>query len=62
MWVEETRCHECPECVHCGRKEETVIWHVCDRCNSDEQLYKYNSEELCAECLLGEFEQVDMEE
>lgn len=54
-------CVGCETCVGCGRKHN-YYYHVCDRCESTEQLYKYNGEELCAECLLEEFEEVDMEE
>jgi len=62
MRIQESLCRDCPECIHCGRNEETAIWHVCDRCGSEEQLYIFEKEELCADCLLEEFEEVDMEE
>ena len=58
----ETRCNGCPECVGCGRKHEEWSYYECDRCGSLEQLYIYEGEEICAECLLKEFEEVNMEE
>lgn len=63
MKITETRCHGCPECVGCGRKFEEWSYHECDRCGSLERLYIWdNGEELCADCLLQEFDTVDMEE
>jgi hypothetical protein len=54
-------CVGCETCIGCGRRED-YYYHVCDRCESPEQLYIYYGEEICAECLLKEFEEVDMEE
>lgn len=63
MKVKESCCNECPECISCGRKYEVFFYHICDRCGREEQLYVWdNGEELCAECLLKEFDEVDMEE
>ena len=62
MKITETRCNGCPECIGCGRKYEEWSYHECDRCGSLEQLYIFGNEEICAECLLLEFEEVDMEE
>lgn len=61
MRVQGTDCYGCLECIGCGRKR-WYYYHECDRCGSTEQLYKYDGEELCAECLFKEFDEVDMEE
>jgi hypothetical protein len=62
MRVKGTDCNGCPECINCGRNG-WYYYHKCDRCGSTEQLYIWqHGEELCAECLLEEFEEVDMEE
>jgi len=63
MRIRETRCHGCTECIGCGRKFEDFYYHECDRCGSLEKLYYTpDGEELCAECILNDYEEVDMEE
>lgn len=61
MRVKGTDCYGCPECIGCGRNR-WYYYHICDRCESDGKLYKYEDEELCETCLLAEFEEVDLEE
>lgn len=53
------------ECVDCGLPclgsscpYRNVIRFYCDRCGEEVKLYHYNSEEICGECLLKEFEVV----
>ena len=53
-------CVGCETCFNCGRRED-YYYHVCDECGSTEQLYKFEDKELCAKCLLGHFEEVDMD-
>lgn len=60
MIVKEDLCVACETCMNCGRKYD-YFYHVCDECESDEQLYEYEGMELCADCLLSHFEKVDME-
>ena len=60
MRIKGTDCVGCAECIGCGRNRY-YYYHVCDRCERPEQLYRYENEELCAECLLEEFEQVEEE-
>lgn len=62
MRIKGTECNGCPECIGCWRRHSDYYYHECDRCGCTEKLYKYDGEELCAECLLEEFEEVDMEE
>lgn len=61
MRIKGTDCVDCAECISCGRNR-WYYYHVCDRCESSEQLYRYENEEICAECLLAEFEQIDMDD
>lgn len=61
MRVKGNDCVGCETCIGCGRRYD-YYYHECDRCGSPEQLYKYDGEELCVECLLKEFEEVDMED
>lgn len=32
---------------------------LCDKCKSEETLYEYEGQELCADCLLAKFEKVE---
>ena len=61
MRVKGNDCNDCPECIGCGRNY-WYYYHECDKCGSTEQLYIYNGDELCAECILDDLEEVDMEE
>lgn len=47
----ENECVGCERCVNCGRKE--VMTYRCDDCGDcDCDLYEYEGEELCGECVL----------
>lgn len=61
MVIRDNACVGCETCRGCGRKYD-YFYHVCDECESDEQLYYYEGQELCAECILRNFEEVDMDE
>ena len=54
------------ECVNCGLPclgkicpYREIPHYYCDRCGEEETLYYYDGEELCAYCLLKEFEIVE---
>ena len=54
------------ECVSCGLPcigrscpNINVIRYYCDHCGNEDKLYYYDSEELCEECLLKNFEVVE---
>lgn len=54
------------ECVDCGLPclgnscpYRNVTRFYCDRCGEEDKLYCYDHEELCADCLLKEFEIVE---
>lgn len=51
------------DCVDCGRPclgnscpHVNVPHHYCDECGDEAPLYDYEGKELCAECLLRNFE------
>ena len=59
----ESDCVDCADGCHgCGLKKETPHLY-CDECGSDEEvLYKFDDGcELCAECLLAQYETVEAE-
>lgn len=61
MIIRDNDCVGCETCIGCSRKYD-YFYHVCDKCERDEQLYCYDGEELCASCLLDNFDKVDMNE
>ena len=56
----ENDCVGCPQgCVHCGRDKTQHIY--CDRCGADcEELYVFDGEELCEDCLKDNFERITL--
>ena len=54
----ENECVGCPQgCIHCGRDKTQHLY--CDRCGADcEELYVFDGEELCEECLLEMFDKI----
>lgn len=58
----ENDCVGCPQgCIHCGR--ESVPYLCCDECECEyEELYEYNGEQLCEDCLLEHFNKITLED
>ena len=57
----ENECVDCTNlglpCIDCGRKNVKHLY--CDKCGDDvEELYLYDSDGLCEECLLEAFEKI----
>ena len=54
----ENECVGCPQgCIHCGRDKTQHLY--CDRCGEDsEELFIFDGEELCEECLLDNFDKI----
>lgn len=57
---------ECVGCtsvgLHClgtSCLNRNVVRFYCDRCEKETTLYHYDEEELCADCILEEFEVVE---
>ena len=54
------------ECVNCGLpcigdacRYRNAVRYYCDKCGEEEKLYHYGDRELCADCLLLEFDVVE---
>ena len=55
----ENECVGCPQCVHCGRDKTQHLY--CDRCGEDsEELYVFDGEELCEDCLKNSLERITL--
>lgn len=58
----EDECVSCPiemECLGNACRYKNVVRFYCDKCGEETTLYRYDDKELCAECLLKEFEVVE---
>lgn len=59
----ENECLGCKDaglpCMGNSCKYRNVIRFYCDQCKEELKLYHYEDKELCADCLLEEFEVVD---
>lgn len=68
MWAIESDCCGCPEdigCIYEACPHYKVIKYYCDRCHdevNEGELYRFGSEELCAECVLDQLEKVVYED
>lgn len=54
----ENECVGCPQgCIHCGRDKTQHLY--CDKCGADcEELYVFDGEELCEDCLKNSLERI----
>ena len=59
----ENECIRCKDlglpCIGNSCPYKNVARFYCDRCGDENKLYHYDHEELCAYCLLKEFEVVE---
>lgn len=59
----ENECVDCKSiglpCLGNSCPNRSVTRFYCDRCGEEAKLYHYDSEEICEDCLLKEFDVVD---
>ena len=54
----ENDCVGCePHCISCG-KDETPHYY-CDKCDNEEDLYYFDGEELCIDCIKDKLQKVN---
>ena len=55
----ENQCYSCGQpCINCGLKHVPVL--ICDECGQEvERLFKVDYDHVCAECILGQYEEVE---
>ena len=61
----ENKCVDCPSmgmpCIHCGN--DKIPHMICDNCEEDvDELYEYEGEQWCVDCILDSLTRVDIEE
>lgn len=52
-------------CIGSGCSNRNITHYYCDRCKEEfepEELYQYENEEVCSECILKDFEKIESEE
>ena len=58
----ENQCVGCPDemgCIGLSCPHKYVVTPECDKCHDEvDELYEYNVEQLCSDCLLSYFPQV----
>lgn len=55
-------CVGCPSgrgCIGSACKYKNVTRYYCDYCGEETLLYKYDGDEICSDCLLGQFDVVE---
>lgn len=60
--VYEDECVGCPKEIGCfgmACPNKRVPHHYCDECDSEEQLYHYDGEELCIDCIEKRLDRVN---
>lgn len=59
----ESDCCDCPielGCLHEACKYYRVVRFYCDKCHEEvEDLFKWNGEEWCLDCIINELERVE---
>lgn len=58
----ENDCVGCPDGVPCMGStcpNRNVPHYYCDNCGSEEDLYEFDGEELCADCVLDRLKKVN---
>lgn len=50
------------QCIGKSCPNKAYLSSVCDSCEREVKLYKYNGGEYCSECILDELEEVEYEE
>lgn len=64
MIVTESDCVSCDlPCIGSACKYFKVVRFICDECGKDaEELYHWDGEELCIDCILDQLEKVEYNE
>lgn len=53
----ENDCVRCPTCINCGAKQQEHFY--CDECKEESDIYHFEGEELCIECISKRLIKVD---
>lgn len=63
MIVIESDCVDCElPCIYKACPYYEVTKYYCDNCGEEDDLYYYDGEQLCVDCILERLEKVDIDE
>lgn len=65
MIVIQNECVGCPDdmgCIYQACPYYKVVRLLCDKCESEADLYYYDGEQLCADCILALLERVEYDD
>ena len=63
MIVIESDCVDCElPCIYKACPYYEVMKYYCDNCGEEDDLYYYDGEQLCVDCILERLEKVDIDE
>lgn len=55
----KNHCVDCGQpCIRNACRHYEVTHYYCDKCGEEEELYEYEGQELCADCILEELPKV----
>lgn len=60
MKVKVNGCVDCglPCLSYCSHRDNTYEWY-CDECGDEADLYDFDGEELCLQCIIGRLEKIN---
>ena len=65
MRVVENECCGCATdnypCLGNSCPNRNVVRYYCDECHEEEELYRFDGEDLCLDCISKRLEKVDLE-
>jgi len=62
MKISENNCVNCPDdmgCLGSSCPYADTLHYYCDDCEREEELYYFEGEELCVECILERLDKVE---
>ena len=60
MKMTSNECVDCDlPCIYTACPYYQVTRYYCDECNEEEELYEYDNQELCANCILKTLPKVE---
>lgn len=55
----ENECVSCETCIGSSCPKRSVLHFYCDDCESETDLYYFDGQELCIDCIIQQLEKVE---
>ena len=65
MQIVENECVDCPDdmgCIYTACPYYEVVRYYCDICGEEAELYCWNGDQLCIDCILKQLERVEYDD